>query len=324
MVAVTTGSDALQALAGDWRRLWLENAASSPFLAPEWLLPWWTVFGADARPVVATIRRPEGTLAALLPLYAGREGKLLPLGVGVSDQAGVLLAPDAPPDAAARLVAASLAAAGPEIARCDLPELAPGDPLLAVPPPPGWRAEYWRGAPCPVLALAPEPAIPAGMRRDLRQARNRAARRGGWSVALVGASELTPALAELGTLHGARWSERGETGVLADERVQRFHRLSAPALHEVGLLLLARLLIGGRLGAMVHALVDPGRVHFYLGGFDPGQRYESPGTLLIGAILEHAADAGRQEAHFLRGAERYKYAWGAIDRLNSGRSFVRA
>ena len=64
------------------------------------------------------------------------------------------------------------------------------------------------------------------------------------------------------------------------------------------------------------ALLAPRRMFFYLTGFDMAQRFVSPGTLLLGAMLEQAIGEGRTEAHFLRGQESYKYAWGAMDRRN--------
>ncbi len=53
-------------------------------------------------------------------------------------------------------------------------------------------------------------------------------------------------------------------------------------------------------------------------------RHESPGTILLGAMIEEAAAEGVAELHFLRGAEAYKYAWGATDRHNATRILVRA
>ncbi len=323
-VAVVDSGDGVGDLASDWRGLWQRTARPSPFLAPEWLLPWWQVFGGDQRPLAATLRRPDGTLAGLLPLYVSDEGKILPIGVGLSDHAGILLATDAPPDAASRLLAAALAApASAAVGRCDIPDLPPGEALLRARCPDGWADQCWAGPPCPVLALRPEPAIPRGMRRDLRQARHRADRSGAWSITTADARSIAEAFENLVALHGARWTARDEPGVLADPRVRAFHHAALPGLASSGLARLATLTLRGRPAAVVHALRDPGRIHFYLGGFAPEAAFESPGTILVGALLEEAASDGCDEAHFLRGGEAYKYAWGATDRANTGRSLVR-
>jgi CelD/BcsL family acetyltransferase involved in cellulose biosynthesis len=314
-----TDEAGLEALWPSWEALWRRVPDACPFMAPAWLRPWWHVFGTG-RPVVTTLHGPAG-LAGVLPLYR-LEDKLLPMGVGISDYFDVLLGPEAPPDAATMLLSAALAAS--DAPHCDLPELALGARLLAARCPSGWRDDTWAGPVCPVLCLAPEPAIPKGMRRDLRQARHRADRAGGWTVVRTGENTLGEVLDTLIALHAARWQARGEPGVLADPHVRAFHRLAAPGLLSAGVLRLAALRLRGRIAGVIHALLSPGRICFYLAGFDPEAAFESPGTLLLGHMIEEAAREGRREAHFLRGDEAYKHAWGAVDRRNRGRSLVRA
>jgi CelD/BcsL family acetyltransferase involved in cellulose biosynthesis len=79
----------------------------------------------------------------------------------------------------------------------------------------------------------------------------------------------------------------------------------------------------GRPAAAAMALLSRERIGFYLMGFDPAFRYESPGTILLGHMIEEAAAEGRLFADFLRGGERYKFAWGGNSHRNSGRSFIR-
>jgi CelD/BcsL family acetyltransferase involved in cellulose biosynthesis len=160
------------------------------------------------------------------------------------------------------------------------------------------------------------PDIPSGIRRKLRMSRHRAERAGGWAMEIAGPETVQPFLAELVRLHQARWTAREEQGVLADARVLAFWREAAPLLLQGGLLRLTRLRVGGEGAAAIMALLAPGRIFFYLSGFDDAQVFVSPGTLLLGAMLEQAIEEGRAEAHFLRGRERYKYAWGGVDRFN--------
>ena len=121
---------------------------------------------------------------------------------------------------------------------------------------------------------------------------------------------------------GGRWAGDGEPGVLIDPVVLRFHRLAAPGLLAAGMMRLCVLEVGAVPAAAIMALLGPGRIYFYLSGYDRAQAFVSPGTLLLGAMLEQAESEGRDEAHFLRGREGYKYAWGAVDRLNAGCGFV--
>ena len=118
-------------------------------------------------------------------------------------------------------------------------------------------------------------------------------------------------------MHRARWTALGHTdGVLADPAVIAFHDAAVPMLATAGLLRMQILRIGGRVAAVYHTLVAPGRLYFYLSGFAAEEAFASPGTLLLGAIIEQEAVG---ELHFLRGAEGYKHAWGANDRMNRSR-----
>jgi CelD/BcsL family acetyltransferase involved in cellulose biosynthesis len=317
-IGVVTTEAGLAALWPAWQALWQRVPHAWPFTAPAWLHPWWRAFGTGC-PVIAFAHDRLG-LTGLLPLYRLGD-KLLPMGVGCSDYFDALLAPEAPSDLSSRLLAAALEAV--EAPRCDLPELPPNARLLCAETPPGWQDHTWDASPCPVLKLLPEPAIPKRTRRDLRQARHRAERAGGWCVEQADAARLPDLLDELVILHTRRWRSCGEPGVFADPQARFFHQQAAPLLLRQGVLRLQAIRLCGRIAAVNHALLMEGRICFYLAGFDPGAAFESPGTILLGHMLEEAAREGRSEAHFLRGNEAYKFSWGGVERRNTGRSFVR-
>ena len=308
---------ALWALAPEWEALWLRLPGRTPFTAPAWLLPWWRHFGTG-QPRVATLRR-DGRLAAVLPLYVLDEPgcrKLLPVGAGLSDYQDILAEPGVDPSP---LLHALLARAdGVDV--CDLIQVPPGSALRQVSPPPGWTMAWGDGSPCPVLALPGSVdglagVVPARTLRKLRMNRNRAERGGGVTRERATAATLPHLQGELIRLHQARWTLQGEAGVLADPRVLGLHQEAAPGLLRAGVLRLEALRAGGEVVAAIMALLDgPCRILFYLSGFDEAHAFISPGTLLLGAMLEDAIREGRREADFLRGQEGYKYAWGAVDR----------
>jgi CelD/BcsL family acetyltransferase involved in cellulose biosynthesis len=327
---------ALPPLRAEWEALWRSASANpagaTPFQSPSWLLPWWDAFGTG-HPRIATLRDANGALTGLLPLYLLEESgarKLLPMGVGITDYADALLSPEAPPDAAAQLLALALSTATRDgAATCDLPDLPPGAALLDAAPPPGWREERWSGEPCPVLTLpdtveALRGPIPANTLRKLRMSRHRADRAGGWAATIAGDDEVLPAWNALVDMHRARWTRRGEEGgVLADPKVLAFHEAALPQLRAAGALRLFVLRIGGEIAAVYHAMAaGPDRLLFYLSGFDEARAFESPGTILLGHAIESAIAEGRREIHFLRGGEPYKYAWGGQDRMNTGRRLL--
>ena len=320
IAALIESESGFRALRPEWDALW-RRAGRPPFQSPAWQLPWWHAFGTGQLRV-ATLR-VDGALAGLLPLYVldeAMERKLLPVGVGLSDHCDALLDPALPAMASDALLRTALAdAAG--ITSCALPDLPPESALRHAACPPGWREAAMPQTPCPVLTLDGAP-LPAGMMRNLRQSRHRAERRGGWQAAVATAAQAPHAWQALVQMHQQRWTALGEAGgVLSDPAVLAFHAAAVPELAASGILRLQVLHVGGRLCAVYHTMAAPGRLLFYLSGFAAAESFVSPGTLLLGHIVEQAAREGVRELHFLRGREGYKYAWGAQDRMNAGRLF---
>lgn len=313
MIEVLDTDAAVEALRPEWDVLWSRTPDATPFQSPHWLLPWWRQFGTGI-PRVA-IERHGGRLAGVLPLYVlPGERKALPIGAGTTDYLDTL------GDPAALLPAALARLRDDPVEFCDLIEIPPGSALRGAAPS-GWRADWSAGSPCPVLTL---PEIPSGARRKLRMNRHRAGRAGGWTTEIAGPQTAQHFLIELVRLHQARWTAQGEPGSLASEPVLAFWREAAPLLLGAGLLRLQVLRLGGEVAAAIMALLAPNRIFFYLSGFDETHAFVSPGTLLLGAMLEAAIEEGRTEAHFLRGRERYKYAWGGVDRFNATCRLTRA
>lgn len=317
---MVTDAAGLDGLRPAWEALWRATPDAAPFQSPAWMLAWWRQFGTDM-PRVAVLR-DGAAVAGLLPLYvleeAGRR-KLLPVGAGLTDYQAPLLLPGSGADAAALLCAALDRARADGTEACDLIDVPPDSALRGVAPPPGWRGGWAETDPCPVLAAGAglREAVPARMLRKLRMNRHRAERIGGWVVEDVAPATLDAMLDDLIRLHGARWTARGEAGgVFADPRVGAFLRDAAAGLLACGVLRLQALRLRGEVAAVHCALTAPGRLLLYVGGFDDALAFHSPGTLLLGHMIEQAQAEGR-EIHFLRGAEGYKYAWGARDRMNA-------
>ncbi|GGH32635.1 glycosyl transferase [Alsobacter metallidurans] len=315
---------ALAALEPAWRSLWRRCPAATPFQSPAWLRPWWAVFHPGALATVAVWDGP--VLVALAPLYRENGpdgGRLLPVGISLSDFCDVLLDP-ACPDAAGALGAAT--------ARIGLPvqwvDLAPDAAGWSVATPPGWSNESGPGESCPALDLDRDRStddcglprsIPATRRRKTRMARHRAERRGPMlfeDADALGPSAFLDALAQL---HGARWRSRGEAGVLDDATVREFHARALPLMLAEGLAETALLRIGGAIAGAYYGFQDERRSYAYVGGFDPVFAHESPGAILLGRAIGRASGRGAASFSFLRGQEAYKYDWGAVDQPNSWR-----
>jgi CelD/BcsL family acetyltransferase involved in cellulose biosynthesis len=304
----------LKELAPQWLDLWRRIPGATPFQSPAWLLAWYESFRPG--PLRCVVVHRAERLVALAPFYL-EHGRLLPLGISVSDYLDVLVDPDCEGAAGALLLTHLLASGCEDTLCCE--ELHPTASALRLWSMSGWCTALQRQSACPVLALdrlSLKGQLPKAILRRLQLARNRVRRRHG---VVAGASAQTAGdlLQELFRLHTARWVSRGQPGVLADYPVRRFHETALPALIGCGLPRLYGLCIGSRLVGAYYGMQCRDRAYAYLTGFDPAFAFEGPGTVLIGHAIEQAAAQGVREFHFLRGREPYKYEWGAHDFWNA-------
>ncbi len=313
----------LAALGPQWWELWESSPCATPFQSPAWLLSWWEEFHPGE--LLCGIAMSGGKLKALFPFYLeeGEEGpRMLPIGISLSDYLDVLVDPHCL-DAAAAVAKLMCEAPWSSWSFEDMP---PGAAAASLPRPASCLENLSPTDACPVLQLRQgcdlESCVPARRRRQLRRARVIAASLG--EIHLRRCEEDSEHFLDaLFDLHRARWRERNEAGVLADAHVQKFHRAVLPRLAGAGLARCYLLSLDQRPIAAYYGLLHRGRAYAYLGGFDPGFAGASPGAILIGQAIADAISEGVSEFHFLRGREAYKYSWGARDRWNSRRVWVK-
>ena len=70
----------------------------------------------------------------------------------------------------------------------------------------------------------------------------------------------------------------------------------------------------GRVTAAAFAYEDERAYYLYNSGYDPDLRHVSPGIVLLGALIERAAEGVQAIFDFLKGDETYKYRLGAESR----------
>lgn len=122
------------------------------------------------------------------------------------------------------------------------------------------------------------------------------------------------ALGDLFRLHGKRWRSQGQTGVLATPRRQQFHRDVCRAFLKRDWLRLWTLRCDGEAVCVLLNYYHGGKYFFFIGGFDPEWSRLSVGTCLFSRVFQHAIEEGAHSFDFLRGAEAYKYRYGAVDK----------
>ena len=121
-------------------------------------------------------------------------------------------------------------------------------------------------------------------------------------------------LRDLFELHGKRWRARGQTGVLVLPSRQKFHCALCHDFLARDWLRLWRLKLDGRAACVLLCYFWGGKYWFFIGGFEPELQKWSVGTCLFARVFEQAISEGASEFDFLRGAEEYKYRFGAQDR----------
>jgi CelD/BcsL family acetyltransferase involved in cellulose biosynthesis len=320
-------SKGLEALVPVWNDLWCRAPAATPFQSPAWLIPWWREIGGGELRVLAA--RAGDRLVGLLPMYlqhAGRGGKLLPLGIAISDYLDGLFEEGVGPIAAEAML--RRLSEHNDWQRCELHPLRSGSPLLEARVPARCTDEVLAFEPClvvevPAGARELSDVLPSKIRDNLRYFRGRAERVGRLSFETATAATLSEFLEALFRLHDARWHRLRQPGVLSDPAIRRFHRAAAPLLLNSGLLRLHVLRLDERIVAVMHALCAKDRAYCYLCGFDPELGALSPGTLILGHSIWQAVQEGAHEVDFLRGQERFKYFWGVRERPCYGRMLNR-
>jgi CelD/BcsL family acetyltransferase involved in cellulose biosynthesis len=304
---VEVQTEPLQSLESEWQELFERCPDASPFQSPDWLLPWWTAFGQSETWMLTM--RSRGRLTALAPLVVqGRKAMLM--GSGISDYLDVLAEPGVE-------VSPFVSYLSRHRSHWSICEFTPEDRPLKAPPELAISERDEGIFPYLELPNLPEvfdAGLPPRMLRNLERDENRLRRAGSLNYEVADRANLEEFLEALFTLHGARWNTRGEDGVLADESVRLFHRLSAPRLLSRGLLRLYGLRHDRSLIAVLHVMVRNRRAYYYIGGFAPDHAKYSPGSLLLRHSIHDSIRQGLETFDLLRGDEPYKYRWGARSR----------
>jgi len=208
----------------------------------------------------------------------------------------------------------------------DLQQLQPSSSMLTVPLPDGFSENVEDQEACPVLPLAGKTFENLGsthFQKKLRYYRRALERSGEVRIETPTAETLDDLLTALFDLHAARWKRRDLPGVLADDASQAFHRDAARRMLDAGMLRMYATRINDRVVAVFYGFALNGIVYYYLSGYDPDLEKLSIGTILVAHAVEQAVRDGATAFDFLRGAEEYKYAWGATDRMNRRRQLFK-
>jgi CelD/BcsL family acetyltransferase involved in cellulose biosynthesis len=316
-----TDAAAFRALRSEWTRLLRASPANGPFLAWEWLHPWYChcAEGADLRLLCV---HDGDELIAIAPfvLARGRLGwpsrlEFLGTGYAGSDYLDVIVRDGRDADALNALSCAL------EATRLSLRLRHVSERAVSVQLSEGLANRRWVHATtadgvCPVISLAGHTwdsylgtlgaAHRANVRRRLRtldrtfrvrfeQVRSDAARR--------------DALEALVRFHRRRYVARGGSTAFARRDLEAFHEDSTRHALEAGWLRMFVLRLDDAIAAVMYGFLYDRRFYFYQHGFDDRFGSHSIGLVLMAMTVRAAIDEDADAFDLLWGDEAYKALW---------------
>lgn len=170
-------------------------------------------------------------------------------------------------------------------------------------------------APCLALPGSAEEymaSLPGKLRHEMRRkARKLGAEAGGYRIVESAPETLRTDLDRFIELH--RTSE-GPKGVFMQPEMEIFFRRLGEAFILDGVFHLAFVEVGGTRAAGTIGFRMDGVYYLYNSAFDDEWRHLSPGMVLVGDLIQRAADAGFCVFDLLKGDYAYKYRFGARPR----------
>ena len=324
-------------LATEWELLLEEDPHATLFQGPRFLATWQEVLGERATALIHTVHR-DGRIIGVVPEGHEREGSATgPIEVRrflggtevtdylgpvsrVEDRADVayayleMLAKDVDWD---ELVAAGIAADSgwPDALRAAADQLD-----LAV-------LQDDVEDVCPRIDLSDGydaylSRLPGRLRQELtRKTRKLGRDAGELEVVEVPSDEIVDHLDAF--LDQAAEAEPQKAGFFSRPEIHDWFKALAAEFTPDRIFRYHHLLVGGLPAAATVSLVHRGEWGLYNSSFDPTLAALAPGIVLKGRLVELAADEGCRVFDLLRGAEPYKYRFGAVDRPLRRLSIVR-
>ena len=294
----------------EWSSFASEIAGLTPFQTPEWLLTWWRHFGSGRLHVL--VFREKGAIVGVIPcflhLWQGLRQMTL-IGSGISDYLEPAIQPTHRA-AVLEMLEAHLKT-NSNWDRCVWQDLSADTPLKRM------ASTTIEDTPCTEISISGTfddywAARPKSLRQNVRRDKRKTESLGAseFVVTTQADAELVSALIRL---HGARWREHGEPGMIEVNHSAAFVEEVARTFAARDMLRIFALRFKGKVAAVILGFCYASTVFNYLTAFDPADEALGLGRTLLYDALRQCFENGYRAWNFLRGDEPYKAWWGAVN-----------
>lgn len=311
------------ALREDWEWLFDENPLHSPFLAWGWVAAWLQHLAGPHRLRIVVLRDASSELQMIIPMLERNSLIVNACGYGpeCSDHVGFLRLSkheNRLTELASQALSECMHAGKTmQLASLESAHLNPSDlaeKLRAV----GRRVRLVNQNVCPTVDLPDSwEELSATLSRNFRSQVNRKYRQVAehdnvefHSTDVADAAEFT---AQLIRLNRARMDDAGKESSLENGHFREFLTDAVPYMASAGIAWMDSIKMDGQTIGSALNFTHGNRIYFYMGGFDQKATKLAPGNTLFKHVISRAIENGYSKYDFLRGAEPYKYRWGASD-----------
>lgn len=327
---VVTNRAEFCALEKEWEELFMLNPCHGPFMAWGWVDAWLEYLAGSHALHIVCLRDDEGVLLLVLPLIFGtadgrfsrpRYISVCGYGADCSDHLSCLRHPSIDANLA-EYAATAINQFCNKDSRVELCYLdADGDfpqKLAKLCEREGRVVRLVKQAVCPSVELAETwddyvSLLSSNFRSQVGRHHRRIINHDTvrfQSINSTGAEQFTE---DLIRLNRTRINEKGDSSSLEAEEFRNFLCEVVPYMAKKGLAWMDVVETDGAAVGAALNFVHGDTVYYYMGGFAEDAKNLRPGTALFVQAIKRSIDSGFERYDFLRGAESYKYRWGASD-----------
>lgn len=312
----------------DWERLFFANPYHSPFLAWGWMYSWLEHLAGPHELFVLTLWDDEKVLQAIVPLLFRKPGKRSPqifnicgYGPDCSDHLGTLHLP-AYDARVHEIIADAIQRNVQKNCRLELNSLdsfqgAPKRLRTAL----RLRGRMSR---MPEQHVCPKVQLPrtweefmsqlsSNFRSQVRRSYRRVANDENLEFRSLNESGSRQFAVDLIKLNRARMRDLGITSSLENEQFREFLVDSVRYMATKNIAWMDTVKQENRTVGAALNFVHGNAIYYYMGGFCEEAKKIGPGNALFAHVIQRGISQQYKIYDFLRGAENYKYRWGAMD-----------